>query len=88
MSSPLEQRTVAEMAGLADVWIGLEYVGESYRWADGSPVQYSNWRVGEPHSSAMMGGNGTSCTVFCGSRQGLWGTERCVTALPYVCSKK
>jgi hypothetical protein len=88
VSSPLEQRTVAEMAGLADVWIGLEYVGESYRWADGSPVQYSNWRVGEPHSSAMMGGNGTSCTVFCGSRQGLWGTERCVTTLPYICSKK
>ncbi|XP_077993136.1 lymphocyte antigen 75-like [Glandiceps talaboti] len=34
-----------------DIWIGLIEGYNGFRWADGSPIQYTNWDIGEPSSS-------------------------------------
>ena len=90
LSSPLEQSTVSGLAGMADLWIGLEGGGQqdSFNWTDGSALLYSNWATGEPNKAGMLGGKGGVCTVFGGSRMGLWRTESCFEKLVFVCSKK
>jgi gliding motility-associated-like protein len=55
------------------VWIGLtdKKVEGTFEWYDGSPVTYTNWRVGEPNNS---GGNENCTQIF---PDGFWNDLNC-----------
>ncbi|KAG0695880.1 Macrophage mannose receptor 1 [Chionoecetes opilio] len=31
-------------------WVGLQYDGANWTWADGTPMEYDNWNYGEPNN--------------------------------------
>ncbi|MEQ1570463.1 MAG: C-type lectin domain-containing protein, partial [Myxococcota bacterium] len=64
-------------------WIGLVYYQYEWIWVDGTPVDYTNWAVGEPAPYAdctVMGEKGTWNSVSCDSLAGV--------ACELVCSER
>lgn len=67
------------LAGTTDVFMGLTDVvtENTFVWADGTPLVYSNWRTGEPND-----GNGNfaeDCGIINGVRGGQWDDRPCAT---------
>ncbi|XP_058137892.1 low affinity immunoglobulin epsilon Fc receptor isoform X2 [Dasypus novemcinctus] len=82
-----EQDFLTKHSSWKGSWIGLrdlDIEGE-FIWMDGSPVDYSNWRPGEPNN----GGLGEDCVImlgsgqwndgFCRSEQSGWVCDRLAT---------
>lgn len=67
-------------------WTGLhKSIDSGFQWIDRSPVEYTNWRPGEP-STRGWGGNLENCAeVFLSD--GKWNDEDCNSKRLFVCEK-
>uniref|UniRef100_A0A452UHG6 Fc fragment of IgE receptor II n=1 Tax=Ursus maritimus TaxID=29073 RepID=A0A452UHG6_URSMA len=88
-----EQDFLAKRANRKGTWIGLRDLDREgeFIWMDKDPLNYSNWRPGEPNNGGqgedcvMMQGSGQWNDAFCGSHQDrppatlapLWFTRTC-----------
>ncbi|PAV58071.1 hypothetical protein WR25_07916 [Diploscapter pachys] len=68
-----------------EVYIGLTSLNATsgkYRWVDGSPFKYTNWKKGEPDHPDKR-----KC-VFIEVKGGEWVSGNCITdKLPIICKR-
>ena len=66
-------------------WMGLfQRAGGSERWSwtDGSPLDFTNWRQGEPNNGGLIGGDENCALMF---ESGAWNDEECSYSEKYIC---
>ena len=63
-------------------WIGLNDLGmeSSFKWSDGSPVQYTNYRPREPNDLFKQ----EDCVEML-KDSGTWNDNHCNRQNPYIC---
>ncbi|XP_070539237.1 low affinity immunoglobulin epsilon Fc receptor-like [Ptychodera flava] len=68
------------------IWIGLNdiKVEGKFVWADGSPLKYRNWNVGQPDN----GSNREDCAHLVFTAQGRWNDWPCSHRAGFVCEQK
>ena len=83
MKAVFAARTVVPGAPNKDTyWIGLNRNPEGgFTYTDGSPVDYTNWAVGEPSES--WNGEAEDCVRVYNAGQ--WNDDTCSDKFPFVC---
>ncbi|XP_060586405.1 uncharacterized protein LOC132742102, partial [Ruditapes philippinarum] len=86
----LNQYLVKTMNSLAvngqSFWTGLhKSIDSGFQWIDRSPVQFTNWRKGEPSTRGWAGNSENCAEVFLSD--GKWNDEDCNSKRLFVCEK-
>ena len=89
ISDSYEQTFVQSQVGsiTGNVWIGLTDQSETYVWADGKGMSYSNWMRGEPNDYRGTENCVEMYPSNTGENSGRWNDNKCASKNGYICEK-
>lgn len=67
-----------EKLNFFETWLGVQYVAREWTYTNGTAIQYSKWRAGEPNNFKNLT---EGCAIFFD----VWNDLNCDTKIKYLC---